>query len=188
MYNFIDIARASETTETETTATGANESVAAALGLNPTLFVFQLINFALVAAVLWWLILKPLTKKMSERQNIIEKSLDDAKKVEANLHNSEKKYQEKIDEAKVEANKIVDKAVKDARAASEDIKKKAKVEIEMLVDQAKRNIAIDREEMISSVRQEAANLVVMALEKVLAEKMTEAKDKALVEEMIKKMK
>lgn len=181
------IAYAAETSEVAVEATSSG-GVLASLGINGTLFIFQLINFAIVALVLWYLILKPLTQKMSERQKLIDKSIDNAKKIETNLSASEKKYQERIDQAKVEANKLVDKTQREAILAGEGLKEKAKKEIETLVDQAKKNIKIEREEMMNEVKKEAANLVVAAIEKILPEKMDSAKDHKLVDEAIKDLK
>ena len=103
---FIDIVHASSEAASAA-AEGAQEGLLASLGINVTLFLFQLANFIVVALILWFLILKPLTKKMAERQAIIDQSLENAKKVEENLHKSERKYQERVDLSKVEANKIL---------------------------------------------------------------------------------
>ena len=92
-----------EQTLEHTESAAKDEGVIASLGLNGQLFVSQLINFALVFCVLWFLILKPLTKKMEERRLMINDSLDKAKEIETNLMMSQQKYQEKLDEAKVEA-------------------------------------------------------------------------------------
>lgn len=183
---FTNIALATETEPIVEAA--SNGGVLASLGINGTLLIFQLINFAIVACILWFLILKPLTKKMSERQKMIDQSIDNAKKIETNLATSEKKYQERIDQAKVEANKIIDKTQKEAIQVGEGLKDKAKKEIETLVDQAKKNIKIERDEMMNEVKKEAANLVIAAMEKILSEKMDGAKDHKLVDEAIKSLK
>src|SRR3989344_1738676 len=137
-----NIAHASE----ETASSAAEGGVLADLGINGTLFVFQLINFALVSVILWFLILKPLTKKMSERQKMIDDSIDNAKKIETNLGMSERKYQERIDQAKVDANKVIEKSQQEALALGETMKDKAKNDIEQLVEQARRNIKVERDE------------------------------------------
>lgn len=162
--------------------------VLASLGLNRSLFFFQLINFAIVAVIIWFLILKPLTKKMTERQKMIDDSIDNAKKIQDNLQISEQKYQQRVDEAKVEANKILEKTVAEADQLSLQLKTKAKQEIEILVEQAKLNIRMERDEMSAGLKKETAGLVMLALEKILSEKMTGAKDKQLTEEMVSKLK
>lgn len=171
----------------ETTEALQNESVAASLGLNGQLFVFQLINFAIVALILWYLILKPLTKKLEERKKIIDDSLDKAKEVDANLVMAQQKFQEKIDEAKVAANKIIEKSHTEAEQLSVDMKVKAKKEIEALVVQARGKIQDEKEEVMRGIKSETANLVVAVVEKVLEEKMTDKKDKEIVEDAIKKI-
>ena len=148
---FTEIAYAAEKVAEHAVGAGTlepvvEESVLSSLGLNPTLFIFQLINFAVVAVVIWFLILKPLTKKMSERQSTIEKSLKNAEAVEENLRKSEQKYQEKIDEAKVEAATIIEKSGMEAKELGEKMKNKSKQEIEQLIVQVKKNILIEKEE------------------------------------------
>ncbi|MFA6105124.1 MAG: F0F1 ATP synthase subunit B [Patescibacteria group bacterium] len=160
----------------------------ASLGINPSLFVFQLINFAIVAAIIWYLILKPLTKKLEERQKMIDESIDNSKKIQENLKHSEEKFQEKINEAKTEAGKILEKSSVEADKLAMEIKTKSKTEIDGLVEQAKRNIRAERDEMVMDVKKAAGELVVAALEKVLSEKITDKKDHQLIEEMVKKIK
>jgi len=162
--------------------------VAASLGLNGQLFAFQLLNFVIVAAIVWFLILKPLTKKLEERKNLIDESLDKAKQVDANLQMAEQRFQERIDEAKAEASKIVEKAFGEGEKLTVEMKKRAQKEIEMVVDQARRNIKIEKEEMVASLKQETVNLIVAALEKILSEKVDGKKDKELIEETIKGLK
>ena len=158
-----------------------------ALGISPSLFAFQLLNFAVIAAIIWYLILKPITKKMNERQKLIDESIDNSRKIQDNLRHSEQKYQEKIDIAKVEAMKILEKAVVDAEKSSNEMKEKAKFEIEGLVNQAKKNIKSEREDMVMEVKKYAADLIATALEKILSEKITDKKDHQLIDEMIKKI-
>ena len=182
----IDIAYASETVE-KTAEAVANEGVLASLGINGTLFIFQLINFAIVAVILWFLILKPLIKKMSERQKLIDDSIDNAKKIETNLGMSERKYQEKIDQAKVDANKFIGKAQQEAAQAGEAAKAKAKQEIEQLVEQARKNIKIERDQSVAEIKEQAADLIVSAAEKILSAKLDKAKDEKIITEAVKSL-
>lgn len=163
------------------------EGVLGSLGLNGQLFAFQLINFAIVAAIVWFLILKPLTKKMEERRVMINESLDKAKEVETALAMSEIKFQERIDEAKAEANKVVERAHADAVAVADSMKVKAKREIQLLIDQAKRNIQIERDDAMQKVREEAGTLILASIRKILGETFDEKKDKKMIDEFLKKL-
>jgi F-type H+-transporting ATPase subunit b len=180
---------------TETTAHGetvshmsapADESVAASLGINVQLFAFQLINFAIVLGIVWFLILKPLTKKMEERKVLIDESLDKAKEIETNHIMSQQKYQEKIDEAKIEANKIIEQASVSAEKVAETLKIKAKQEIEMLIEQAKKGIERERVEMRDEIRKETADMIVAALQKVMGEKVSKELDETYIRSLVAK--
>lgn len=165
----------------------ASESVIASLGINGQLFLFQLLNFAIIAVIIWFLILKPLTKKMEERKKMIDESIDNAKALETNLKVSEQKYQERIDEGKVEANKVIEAAHEEAKGLAETMKKRAEKDIELLVDQAKRNIAIEREEAMDGVRKEIGALVAAAVEKVVGQKVNDKTDKKIIEDALKNL-
>ncbi|MEK7680612.1 MAG: F0F1 ATP synthase subunit B [Patescibacteria group bacterium] len=192
--NFIETVYASEPIKKAVEGAGhateaaADGGVLASLGINGTLFIFQLINFIAVALILWFLILKPLTKKMAERQKMIDASIENSRKVETNLMMSERKFQERVDDAKVEANKITEKAQQEAVKLGDDMKVKAKEDIELLVEQARKNIKAERDESINEVREQAANLVVMATEKILSSKLDSTKDKKIIEEAVESMK
>jgi len=185
--NFIDIAHAS-TEEAATETVPANAGVLASLGINGPMFIAQLVNFAIVVAVIWFLILKPLTKKLNERQKLIDDSIENAKRIEDNLKRGERDYQERIDRAKVEANKILEKTNVEAGKLSEELKAKARKEIEALVETARRNIKTEKENMVKDLKEETAGLIVSALEKILSEKIDEKKDKKIIEEMLEGIK
>ncbi len=172
----------------ETVPTDAEAGVLASLGINGTLFAFQLINFTIVVVVLWFMILKPLTKKMAERQKMINDSVDNVKKIEANLGMSERKYQEKIDQAKVDANKFIEKAQQEAVLVAESMKEKTKKEIEQLVDTARKNIKTERDESINEIKQQAAELIISAAEKILSAKINVDKDDKIIEDAVKSLK
>lgn len=184
---FASIAYAAEAAESATES-AQNTGLLASLGINLSSFIFQLINFAVVALVIWYLILKPVTKKMAERQKLIDESINNAKKVQENLQKSEQKYQEKIDQAKVDANKIIEKAGAEAERLSAELRDKAKKEIELLVLQARKNIIIEKDEMVATLKTETANLIIKALEKILSEKIDNKKDQQIIEEMLNKLK
>lgn len=173
---------------TETTSSTADAGLLASLGIHGNQFIAQLINFLLIIIIVWFLILKPLTKKMAERQKLIEESLGNVKKIEENVRKSEQKYQERVDQAKVETNKMMERATGEAEQVAESIKTKSKREIEQLVEAAKRNIVLEKEAMTLELRLQTADLVVEALRKILTEKIDDKKDKVIIEEMLGKLK
>jgi F-type H+-transporting ATPase subunit b len=129
------------TNETQAATEGGHTGgVAETLGINAGLFVSQFINFVLVFLVIWFLILKPLTKKLEERRKIIDESLDRAKEIESRMVMADAAYEEKIKEARANADSVIAKAHEESKMLSEKMKQDTKNEIATLVSQAKEKI------------------------------------------------
>jgi F-type H+-transporting ATPase subunit b len=119
---------------------------------------------------------------------MIDDSIDNAKKIETNLGMSEKKYQEKIDQAKVDANKIIEKAGQESLVVAETTKEKTRKEIEQLVETARKNIKSERDESIAEIKEQTASLIVAAAEKILGAKIDVEKNNKIIEEAVKSLK
>lgn len=177
-----------EPTTAHESTSSAEEGVLASLGLNVQLFAYQFVNFILVVLVIWFLILKPLTKKMEERKNIIDESLDNAKEVEKNLMMSQQKFDETIAAAKNESNAIIQKAHDEAEKMSVDMKEKTKKELADLIEKAKKTVAAEKEEMKVELRRETVELVILTAEKILGEKLDDKKDEKFIRDILSSVK
>ena len=178
------------THETEATTEGATQDpgLLASLGLNAQQFASQLLNFVVVLCIVWFLILKPLTKKLDERRKIIDKSLDHAKEVETNLMMSQQKFNETIAEAKNQSSALVQKAHEEAEKMGEAMKEKTKKELAEVIEKAKKTIASEKEQMKTELREETVALVIAVAEKILGEKIDTKKDEQFIRDILKSVK
>ena len=170
--------------ETEGTAEGG---IFAALGLETTLFAFQLLNFLVVLLIVWFLILKPLVKKLDERRQIIDESLDRAKEIETKMGMAERLAQEKTAEARQVGDQIVAHSHEEARAVAEKMKDEAKKEIVQLVGQAKAQLQKEKIQTMAELKRETGALAIAVAEKILAEKIDLKKDAAIIERAVNAM-
>jgi len=150
------------------------------------LIIAQAINFAIVFAVLYWLILKPLMATMRERTNKIEKSLIDAKKTEENLERTEADYSVKMAEAKKDANQIIEKAKEQAETKKQDMILKAKADIGGLINEEKAKMQMEKAKILKEIKRQAADMVALSLEKVLEKKIDSKEDREIINKIIKK--
>lgn len=164
------------------------DSLISTFHLDVKLMIAQLVNFGIVALVLWYFALKPLIKVMQDRTKTIEKSIADAKKIEDRLAKTEVEKRQIIDATKKEAAAIMEDTSKKAEANKKEMVDKAKSEIEKLIAKGKAQISSDKDKMIVEVKAEVADLVVAVTQKVLGEALTKDVDKKVVEEAIKKIK
>ncbi|MCX6782161.1 MAG: F0F1 ATP synthase subunit B [Candidatus Magasanikbacteria bacterium] len=184
---FIENVFASEAEISQEATSSAGEGILSSLGVNAPLFAFQLLNFAIVFVILWFLILKPLSKKLTERQKMIDDSIENSKKIDEILKQGEKKYQDRIDVAKAEANAILERAKIESDFIAEEAKNKTKGDMEVLVAQAKARISSEKDNMIAGLKNETAGLVVTALQQILGEKIDANKDKKIISDALSKL-
>lgn len=108
-----------------------------ALGINPTLFLAQLINFLLLIFILRALLYRPVMNLLNERTKRIEESVRDAEKVREQLANAKRDYEAEIAKARQEAAKIVAQAQERAKQQEAEIIAQARREAERLKEEAR---------------------------------------------------
>lgn len=180
---------------TQPLESGSHESAApvqpgvfGSLGISGSQFVFQLINFAIVVCVVWFLILKPLTKVMTERQKKIDDSLNKAKEIEERMDSANREYAEKMKATAAESNALLAKVHSEAKAQEESLKKQAQAEIAALLAKAQKDILEQREGILNELKNETVKIVTGALEKVLSRRISQEIDKDFIREMLAEMK
>lgn len=147
----------------------------------------QLVNFAIVFAVLYFFALKPLTKLMRERTAKIEKGLADAKDAETKLQESAAEKEEVLNEAKKQSLAVLTKAGKKAEAERQETMAKTKKEVESIVMKGKEQLAAEKVKMVSSAKAELGNLVASATEKILSEGLSKEIDEKVSKKIIKEV-
>ncbi|OGG87655.1 ATP synthase F0 subunit B [Candidatus Kuenenbacteria bacterium RIFCSPHIGHO2_02_FULL_39_13] len=157
-------------------------------GVDWKLMLAQLINFAVVIAVLWFFALKPLTKIMRERNKEIGKGLGDARRAEARLTEVEKVVNDKIKESKFDAEIILNEARKESEKAKSAAGEKTKKEIELMIEKAKKQLASEKRAMISEVKGEVGEIIVKALEKILSQGLSAELDKKYIGQTLNELK
>jgi F-type H+-transporting ATPase subunit b len=174
---FIHIARAAE-------EAAANESVAGMFGLNAKLFIAQLINFGIVLFVLWKWVFKPVSKGLLARTAKIDQSLKDAETIAADRKELEVTKQAELTAARHEAATILTAARQEAAQVRDQLLSETKQEQERLVEQTKAKLIQEQTAMVAGAREQVADLVISATEKILRAKLDERKDKELIKKAL----
>ncbi|PIR75971.1 MAG: ATP synthase F0 subunit B [Candidatus Magasanikbacteria bacterium CG10_big_fil_rev_8_21_14_0_10_42_10] len=158
------------------------------IGFDWRMGLFNLINFLVVFWLLKRFAFGPVMKMVDERQQKAKDAIDNFTQAKTELQMAERKAQDLIDASKVEANKNIEQSHQKAKEAGEQMKEKAKKEIELLIVQAKRNIDIDKKEMKESLRKDTVELIVLAVEKIMTERLDEKKDLKMIQEILATLK
>ena len=151
------------------------------------IIIAQLVNFAVVFAVLYYFALKPLKKLMDERSATISGGLDNAKKQEELLKAQQTEYDAVLAKARVEAQNIMKDVKKDAEQKRAQILAMAQDESKAIFENGKKQLGDEKMKMLDDAKKELVTLVVSATSKVLGENVGEKIEAKLVEDSIKKI-
>jgi F-type H+-transporting ATPase subunit b len=161
------------------------DSLISTFNIDIKLLLAQMINFAIVFAVLYFFALKPLLKVMGDRSSKIEKSLNEAKEIEEKLSKTEADYATALAKAKKEGAAIVEKAAVHAEEKRQVMLKKAKEEIGVIINEEKAKMQTEKAQVLKEIKSEVAGLVASSLEKILGEKLDVKRDKEIIKKMVK---
>ena len=147
----------------------------------------QIINFCIVAFLLFKFAFKPVLATIEERQEKIADGLQYAEEMKSKLAESKKKQIEVLKEAQKESRKIIKEAQSSAKAHLEAQARETSVRIEAMLDKARKASTFEREKMLSEARNEIAKLVVQTSAKVLGKKLSEKEKSTFSESAAKEL-
>jgi F-type H+-transporting ATPase subunit b len=151
---------------------------------NVGLMIWTLVLFFLSMVVLWKVAFPRITEALDRRQHAIEDSIDAAERTRREADQLLEEYRERLREARLQADEIIDRARKAAQAHERSAEEDAKATREHLMEQTRRDIESETRRAIEEIRREVADLTVMATEKVTRKVLTEQDQRRLVEEAL----
>jgi F-type H+-transporting ATPase subunit b len=157
------------------------------MNVDPGLIIWTLVNFGIFLFILLKLGTKPILNSLNMRESAIKESIESAEKARADARALLKESEDKLSNAQREMNEIISKG----REQAEKILQKATEEAEAVkrqkVEDASREIDRSKEIAIKQLRNEVADLVVMATEKILDETLDKEKHFKMIEKYIDKL-
>jgi len=159
------------------------ESIIATFHIDWKIIIAQVVNFGIVFLVLYFYALKPLSKLMAERSEKISKGIDDAKSNAIVLGQTQKEYDAKLAEARIEAQKIFEEGKKEALAKKESMIADARNEVSTMIENGKKTQEAEKIKMVNDAKSEVAQLVISATEKIIGSKVDSAYNEKVVKEL-----
>jgi F-type H+-transporting ATPase subunit b len=151
-----------------------------ALGINLGYLISQIVNFILLAVLLYFVAYKPILRMLDERSAKIQKGLQDAEVASQRAAEMEQEYEKRIAEARRDGQEIVAQATQMSEKARQDILEQAREEARAQIDRAREEISREREQAMAELRQQVADLSLMISERVLAETLDEDRQRQLI--------
>ena len=155
--------------------------------LDPGLFVWTILTFLLLVFVLAKFAWKPLLKMLQDREDMIRSSLEDAEKAKSELERLNEESEAIMAKARSEAQSIL----ADGKAAAEKVKDgiiaKSKEQANKIREDAGNLIQVEKDKAISEIKEEVVNLTLSVAEKLIQKNLSDADNKSLIEESLKKV-
>ena len=155
-----------------------------ALGINLGFLISQIVNFTLLAVLLYFVAYKPILRMLDERSARIRKGLEDAETASKRAAEMEQEFEQRMVEARKEGQEIIAQATQMSEKARQDILETAREESRAQIEKAKDEIARERELAMAELRQQVADLSLAISEKVIGEALDEQSQRRLIAEFL----
>jgi F-type H+-transporting ATPase subunit b len=146
-------------------------------------FLFQILNFVVVAFVLHWLLYRPLHEAIDRRR---QAALDAQTKAEQALRDAESLQARLVverDDAERQREELVRDAHRQAEAEGQRLLDDARRRARLQCDEVRQQLAHEREEALAAVRQEIVELAVDLAQRFL----TQSTDRTLHQQLISRL-
>jgi len=139
------------------------------LNINLSTVIFQIINFLILAFLLFKFLFRPVMRILDERAKRVTRALDEAEKREKKAEAIQAEYLGKMEEAKREVEARREAAREEMKRARREVIEQARTEVQALRAKAEEEIEKERMEAIRRHREELATLVTSMSARMLTE-------------------
>ena len=156
-------------------------------GVDAPHLIAQLVNFSILAFVLYKFAIKPALGQLEERIRQAEQLQSDRAQAEQKLADAKKTAQAELQKASDEAAKILNEARNSAKQTIEAAKGEAVAAVAEITRKGKESLEADRRQMLNEVRGEVSRLVVETAAKVLEQNLDDAQRTRFNEAAVKQL-
>ena len=150
----------------------------------PGLMIWTLISFGITFFVLRKYAFGPIQRTIDERRDRIRQAVDEADKARAEARELLEQHRALIGQAKGEASEILAEARKVSDAQIARVKDEAEADRQRRLDETRKQIEAETARSLEQIRQEVADLTLVATSRVVGRVLTEEDHRRLIDEAI----
>jgi len=150
--------------------------------------VWTLLTFAALVALLARFAFKPLREALNQREATIRQSLDEARVAQEQARQIMQQNRAQLDEARVEARRIVDEGNRLVMDMRREAQTQAKTDAAALVARARGEIERETQRSIGELKDTVAGLSVRIARQVIREGLDDARHEELARSFIERLK
>jgi F-type H+-transporting ATPase subunit b len=166
---------------------GQIEEIARTFGVAWPDLIAQIISFCIVCILLQRFAYKPVLKMLEDRKRQIAQGQANAEQIKAELERTEARRKEMLDQANIEAGKLIEEARAAAARVQEQETQKAIAAAEQIMARAQEASARERTRMFAELKSEFGRLVVQTSATVTGKILTPEDQQRLAEETARQL-
>ncbi len=148
---------------------------------------YRVMNFAVLAIALFFILRKPVSQALGSRVQGIREQLADLENKKREAEKALAEYEAKIANLDDEAKKIVEEYIQQGKEARERIIKEAESAADKLEEQAKRNIEYEFAQARKRLQEEVLESAIAKAEEIIRQRITDEDQERLVDEYLEKV-
>lgn len=154
------------------------------LGLDPVALLWQLLAFALLVFLLYKLLYRPVLRMLDERAERVRKGMEDAAKAREMAERAQEEFEKRIAEARKDGQDIVAQATQMSEKLRQEILDQARSEAEQLIQKERERFTQEREQAMAELKAQVADLSILAAQKVIGSSLDEKAQRKLVADFL----
>jgi F-type H+-transporting ATPase subunit b len=154
------------------------------LGVNFTALIWHTVNFFIMLFILGKFVFPKITGMLDERSNRIRESLTHAEALKEETERLHEEGRQTLAKAWQDAQEVLSEAQRSAEQVLAAARVSAREEGDTLIERARAEIAAERERAYQELRQQVADLAVMAASHVVSRSLDAAGHRQLVEQFL----
>lgn len=157
-----------------------------ALGIDWRLLLLQVLAFGILVWLLGKFVYPPLVRAIDKREQKIAESISAANEAEARAEQTQKEVSALLAQAREDADDILARSHSEATAQVAEAEEKARARAEQIVKDAHAQLEADVAKARAALKKDTAELVALATERVLHEKVDSKRDAELIDRALSK--
>ena len=154
------------------------------LGINIPNLIAQIVSFGALFGLLYIVAYKPILRMLDARSQKVKESMEQAEQVKAQAASAEDELKKQIEAGRKEGQEIVNRARLSGEELVQKAQEQAKAESVAILARAQADISRERDQAITVLRQEFADLTIDAAEKVIDRSLDKAAHRQLIEKIL----
>jgi F-type H+-transporting ATPase subunit b len=154
------------------------------MGVNLPGLIGQIVNFLLLLIILRAVLYKRVLQMLDQRAARIKEGVEQAERARAEATRMEKEYEARIEEARRENQRIIAEAMQAAERVRTEAQQQAQQQAEQFLTRARSEIEQERRRAAAELRDQVADLAILAASKVIRRSLDPKAHAQVIEEVL----